>query len=255
MKTEPEVTVSSSRRRRRPFGIGLLSLGLVSLGFGAVAGGAHAWEGSCYDYAPTPGAWTEFRVELPDADLARLTGEGQSFTDGSLTVVLSGATAADESTPLTLTNVGSVDFTANPGVAAVYVRTDVTTDNVYIYDDAVTAGFALSGTDRTTPIEWLTFCYVPGLPSATSTSTSTTTTTTTTTTTMPPTSSTAPELVVEVTTTVPTEVLGEQIERVPPELARTGTNSSRLLFLGTTLMFAGFVMMVADRRTIRRQSN
>jgi hypothetical protein len=53
--------------------------------------------------------------------------------------------------------------------------------------------------------------------------------------------------VIEVTTTVPTAVLGEQLERVAqPQLAFTGANSSRLLLLGALLVFAGLAIMLID---------
>ncbi|MEO8694729.1 MAG: hypothetical protein ABI658_14485 [Acidimicrobiales bacterium] len=249
-----ETTNSNTKRRTSRFGIGLLCLGMTALSLGAFSSGASAWEGSCYDYAPSPGAWSEFRVELANADIAMITGAGQPSNDGVLTVVLSGATAANGEQEFTVDNVGSIDFTASPGVAAVYVRAGVTADKVYLYDHDTTAGTALSSQDGTTPIEWLTFCYAPEtqttttsttttLPTTTSTTTSTTTTTLATTT-----SSTAPQQVIEVSTTVPTAVLGEQIERVPqPALAFTGAHTSRLLFLGVVLMLAGLAITLVDR--------
>ncbi|HUP73454.1 MAG TPA: hypothetical protein VM282_10480 [Acidimicrobiales bacterium] len=50
------------------------------------------------------------------------------------------------------------------------------------------------------------------------------------------------------TTTAPTAVLGEQLERVvQPQLALTGTNSSRLLTLGALLVVAGLAITFVDR--------
>ena len=150
---------------------------------------------------------------------------------------------------------GSIDFTANPGVDAVYVRAGITADKIYLYDEATTADTALRALDGVTPIEWLTFCYATetqdtttSTTSSTSSTTSTTTSTSTTTTTVPPTSSTtAPQQVIEVTTTVPTAVLGQQVERVvQPQLALTGVNSSRLLLLGAILVLAGLAITLAD---------
>lgn len=252
MATETKNTITKHRTSR--FGAGLLCLGMASLTLGAFSSGASAWEGSCYDYAPSPGAWSEFRVELADADIAMITGAGQPYNDGVLTVVLSGATAADDAQELTVTNVGSIDFTATPAVAAVYVRAGVTADKVYLYDDATTAGTALRSEDGITPIEWLTFCYAPQTETTTTSTTSTTTTTSTstTTTTLPTTtSSTAPQQVIEVTTTAPTAVLGETIERVAqPELAFTGAHSTRLLLLGAVLVLAGLAITLVDRLTM-----
>jgi hypothetical protein len=249
-----EANNTVTKRRTSRFGVGLLCLGMASLSLGAFSSGASAWEGSCYDYAPSPGAWSEFRVELADADIAMLTGAGQPYNDGALTVVLSGATAADDEQELTVTNVGSIDFTATPGVAAVYVRAGITADKVYLYDHDTTAGTALRSEDGVTPIEWLTFCYAPQTETTTTSTTSTTTTTSTstTTTTLPTTtSSTAPQQVIEVTTTTaPTAVLGETIERVAqPELAFTGAHSTRLLFLGAVLVLAGLAITLVDRLT------
>src|SRR5207342_241415 len=116
--------------------------------------------------------------ELPDTDIAQIAAGGQTFDDGTLTVVLSGATAADEANPLAVTNVGSIDFTASPGVAAVYLRAGVTADKVYLYDEPTTAGSALSAADGTTPIEWLTFCYAAEVPGTTTSTTTTSTTST-----------------------------------------------------------------------------
>lgn len=59
---------------------------------------------------------------------------------------------------------------------------------------------------------------------------------------------TATQQVIEVTTTAPTAVLGEQLERVvQPQLALTGTNSSRLLTLGALLVVAGLAITFVDR--------
>lgn len=250
-----EAANTTVKHRSSRLGIGLLCLGMASLALGAFSSGASAWEGSCYDYAPSPGAWSEFRVELALADIALITGAGQPYNDGVLTVVLSGATAADDESPLDVTNVGSIDFTATPGVAAVYVRAGVRADKVYLYDEVTTAGTALRAADGTTPIEWLTFCYATQAEATTTTTvpttsstTTTSTTTSTTTTTMATTSSgTAPQQVIEVTTTAPTAVLGEQLERVAqPQLAFTGANSSRLLLLGALLVLAGFALTLVD---------
>ena len=254
------IDIARATLRGRPsrFGFGLLCVGVVSLALGVLSSKTSAWEGSCYDESPTPGAWSEFRIELVDLDIDFLTGSGQPSNNGVLTVVLSGATAADDSAPLTVANIGSIDFTAVPGVAAVYVRAGETADKIYLYREPTTAGTALSSSDGTTPIEWLTFCYATPTPIATtststSTTASTTTTSSTTTTTVPTTtttsSTTAPQQqVVEVTTAVPTAVLGEQVERVvQPQLALSGTNSSRLVVLGALLVLAGFVVTLVDR--------
>jgi hypothetical protein len=55
--------------------------------------------------------------------------------------------------------------------------------------------------------------------------------------------------VIEVTTTTaPTAVLGEQIERVAqPELAFTGAHTSRLIFLGAVLVLAGLAVTLVER--------
>jgi hypothetical protein len=190
-----------------------------------------------------------------------VNGPGQPSNDGVLTVVLSGATAADNSAPLTVDNIGTIDFTADPGVAAAYVRAGETADKIYLYDKATTAGTALSSADGTTPIEWLTFCYAtPTSTTTTATSTSTTiapttttaatsTSTSSSTTTLSTTSTTVLQQVVDVTTTVPTAVLGEQVERlVQPQLALTGANSSRLLVIGTALVLTGGALMLVRSR-------
>ncbi|MEO5840388.1 MAG: hypothetical protein ABIQ73_11850 [Acidimicrobiales bacterium] len=186
------------------------------------------------------------------ADIDMITGAGQPYNDGVLTVVLSGATVADGEQELSITNVGSIDFTANPAIAAVYVRAGVTADNVYLYDHETTGGTALRSADGTTPIEWLTFCYATKGEGTTTTavsttSTSTTTVTSTSTTTVTSTSSTtAPQQVVEVSTTGPTAVLGEQLERVvQPQLAFSGTNSARLLVFGSLFVLAGLAVTLA----------
>ena len=255
-----ESMVGKSRisRYRPRLGVAMLSLGVASLALGAFSGGASAWEGSCYDYAPTPGAWSELRVAMPDTDIAQLSGQGQQFSDGVLAVVLSGATKADDTAPLAVDNVGSLDFSATPGVAAVYVRAGGAADKVYLYDQPTTAGAALHAADATTPVEWVTFCYVPATTEATTSTTSTTTSTTTTTlapsTTLAPTTTAAPQVVVQVTTTAPTEVLGEQLQRAPlPELAFTGRNSTRFLVLGVVLVLAGADVTLADRLVPRRR--
>src|SRR5438045_3210833 len=122
-----------------------MGLGALLSAMGVFASGSAAWQGSCYDNAPTPGAWSEFRVELPGADVSKLAGVGEAFTDGVLEVTLSGAGKADSAAPLTSANVGSIDFTANPGVAAVYVGAGGTADKLYLYHSATTTGTALRG--------------------------------------------------------------------------------------------------------------
>jgi hypothetical protein len=70
--------------------------------------------------------------------------------------------------------------------------------------------------------------------------------------------STVPQQVIEVTTTTaPTAVLGEQVERVAqPQLAFTGAHSTRLLVLGAILVLAGLAIMLVDRFTAQwRQTN
>ena len=52
MATETKNTITKHRTSR--FGVGLLCLGMASLSLGAFSSGASAWEGSCYDYAPSP---------------------------------------------------------------------------------------------------------------------------------------------------------------------------------------------------------
>jgi hypothetical protein len=260
------IDIARAPLRGRPsrIGLGLLCVGVVSLALGVLSRATSAWEGSCYDEMPAAGAWSEFRIELADLDIDFLTGSGQPSNNGALTVVLSGATAADVSAPLTVANVGSIDFTAEPGVAAVYVRAGETADNIYRYDAPATEGTALRSADGTTPIEWLTFCYAtPTATTSTTTTIASTSTTTAPTTTVPTTrttttststtNTTVQQLVVEVTTTVPTAVLGEQVERVvQPQLALTGANSSRLLVFGVVLVLAGCAMMVVRSRRPQR---
>jgi hypothetical protein len=125
---------------------------------------------------------------------------------------------------------------------------------VYLYDQPTTAGTSLHAADATTPVEWVTFCYVPPTTETTTSTTTSTTTTSTTTTTLAPTTTAAPQVIVEVTTTTPTEVLGEQLQRAPlPELAFTGRNSTRFLVLGVVLVLAGAGVTLADRLVPRRR--
>ena len=200
-------------------------------------------------------AW--LRITKADTDAAQIAGAGQSFGDGTLAVVLSGAVAPDDA-PLTTDNIASIDFTAMPGVEAVSVRAGIETDEIVIYREPTTSGTGLRATDGTTPIEWLTFCYAPGTQpttstSTTSTTTSSTSTTSTTTSTLATTTTAAPQ-VIDVTTTAPTAVLGQQIERVTqPELALTGTNSFRLVFLGAVLIIIGLALTVTNHLTARWQ--
>src|SRR5687767_13390079 len=151
---------ANGTKRRSLLAVALLTTGTITLALGVFSSGASAWEGSCYDYAPYPGAWAEFRIQMADTDIAQLAGAGQAFDDGTLQVKLSGATTAGTDA-ITTANIASIDFAAIPGVAAVYVRAGVTTDNIYIYEGPTTGGSDLRAKDDTTPIEWLTFCYAP----------------------------------------------------------------------------------------------
>jgi hypothetical protein len=238
---------TATTSRRSALAKCLLAIGTLTLALSVFSAGASAWEGSCYDYAPHPGAWQEFRIEMAGVDISQVTGGGQTFDDGSLRVVLSGA-AASEGSAVTTANIASIDFTATPGVDAVYVRAGITTDNILIYAEPTTSGADLAATDRTTPIEWLTFCYSPETQPTTTTSTTTSTSTSTTTTTLATTTTTALQSVLDVsTTTAPTQVLGQQIERAQPELALTGARSAPLLVLGVVFIAAGIGIMVVNR--------
>ena len=245
---------------RARLGVGSMVFGSLLLLFGGLAHSASAWQGSCYDYAPSTGAWAQFRVDMHDADIAQLSGGGQSFNDGALTVVMSGATKADSAAPLTVDNIGSLNFVADSPVDAVYAGAGVTADNIYLYSPAVTAANALTAVDTTSPLQWLTFCYTPAPESPSTTSAPTTTVAPTTTiaptTTASETSTTAgPTVENGVVTTVPTQVLGVQLQRPQAELAFTGAHSLRLAMMGAFLLLAGAAWMLADRARVRRRTS
>jgi hypothetical protein len=235
-----------ARSMRRTAAMGLMGLGVACFVPVVAADRASAWVGSCFDYAPEGRPWTEMVVRIDTADLTQLTGAGQSFSDGSLTVTLSGPTPADGALPLSTTNVGSVDFSAIPGVDAAYVRAGAFDDLMYTYypPSPVTSGTGLQSASGTTPIEWVSFCYVPVSSQATTTTTTTT-----------PSTTAAPIVAPEVTRAPPTsaapaQVLG-QVETAPT-LAFTGAGSTTLLVSGVTLLVSGAALLAVSRRTEQR---
>jgi hypothetical protein len=271
----------TKRRMSSRIGMAITTVGVLLLTFGLFTGSAGAWEGSCYDSAPYPGAWTEMRAAIGDADFTMLTGAGQNYTDGKLSVVLSGPAVADISQPLSKTNVGSINFSANLDIEAVYIRAGRVNDVLKLYSPSVLSDTGLHAKVSTAPIDWVTFCYNPqnnptttrgwgtttGSTSSTTSTTTTssttsTTTTTTTTTTLAPTTvagirqAILPESTVGPTTTtaIPTEVLGVQVVR-PQVLAFSGGHEKQWAMTGLAFMFFGVALMLVDRFALKSRGH
>jgi hypothetical protein len=238
----------TKRSMRRSLGPVLGGFGTATVALAFVlawqAPHAAAWEGSCFDSAPTDRSWTELVVPIRSSDIDALRGVGQTFSDGSLSVTITNPIPADASAALTADNVGAVDFSATPGVDAVYVRAGAFDDRLYQYypPAPVQAGQGLTSLATTVPIDWLSFCYVPSEVAATTTTTTTAPAPTTTVTVAP-----AAEVVAPVTSTVAPTVLAQT--ETAPTLAFTGRSSEPLLFLGAALIASGAVVEALARRT------
>jgi hypothetical protein len=240
---------------KRRFGLALMGLGVALFVPGVLAGHASAWDGSCFDYAPQGQPWTEFQIQASSIDTTLVNGPGQSFSDGALQVTFKNAVAANAQ-PLGSANIGSLDFTANIGVDATYVRaTDVTADQITQYAPEAVAG-KVSSKNAATPIGHITFCYdVETAPTTTTTSTTTTAArSSTTTTTAAPATTAAP------TTTVPgsvqptVEVLAEtEVQGTAPEIAFSGAESRSLTVAGATLLVAGLLLVSVERAGLLRR--
>lgn len=238
----------------------MMAIGALCLLPAVLSSPASAWEGSCYDWAKPGQQWTEFKIEMSSTDAAKLAGAGQSFTDNTLSVTLSGAQPADVSKPVSTANVGSVTFKSSQPVDAVYVRAGIQNDRVYLfqppYPKADTG--VLTSQNGSTPIEHVTFCYEKP-PVSTTTSTTTTavapSSTKAPTTTIAATTTTKVEVApaVESTTTVPTEVLGAEVtapvqaQAVQGQLAFTGTRAFPLVLVGGSLLVLGLLLVLVER--------
>jgi hypothetical protein len=221
--------------------------------------GAHhasAWEGSCFDYASPDRPWTELVVDVGGADVASLAASGLTVSDGTVSITVSNPQPADVALPVGPGNIGSLDFTASPGVDAVYVRASGFDDQFYRYHPPApaTSGTGLRSTSGTTSIDWLSFCYAESQPAETTT---TTTTTTAAPPVSPPTSvAVAPEVTTAPTappTTAPSVAVLPQVETAP-ELAFTGRDSRGPVAVGLAFVASGLAMIVFSRRTARRST-
>jgi hypothetical protein len=243
------------QRRTRVTGLALIGLGAAAAASAFVSSPAAAWEGSCFDFASPDRPWTELRVDMGDTNPVEIAGAGQSFSDGTLTVTISGAQALAGTGPLTTGNVGSVAFSASPGVDAAYVRAGGYDDQMYLYHppSPATSGTGLRSTSGTTAIDWLALCYSPTTP-VQETTTTTTTTTAAPTTAAPTTTAAAvlPEVVTAPPTTPAPQVLAEV--QTAPELAFTGSSSRGVVFVGSLLVSAGLALLAGERIVARRSA-
>ena len=227
----------------RKFGIGILSVGVALVGAGVFAGGATA--GTAEGQLPKCDS-ASLVVPWDNVDLAEFSdSNGQTFSDGTLTVVISNPKPIPGQ-ELSLLTVAQLDFTSNHAVDGVIMRLwEQPADYTYTlvqYNPAATSGTLVSpaGSHPTlgqAPIKGLEFCYPKPLA---------------TTTTVAATSTAAPTTVAPTTTAVAVEVLPEVVT-APEQLAFTGSNSSPLVMIGALLMAFGLALVGIDRYGVVRR--
>jgi hypothetical protein len=234
----------------RKIGIGVMSVGLALVGAGVLAGGVSAQEQTPIDEHPTCEA-DSLVVAWANVDLADLSDEsGQTFSDGSVSVVLSNP----EPIPgheLSLLTVASLDFSASRVVDGVIMQLweqPAQYDYTLVpYDPAVSSGSLVSPEGShpdlgQAPIKGLAFCYEKPLVTTTTVAATSTAAPTTT---VAATSTAAPTTVAP-TTTIGVEVLPEVIT-APEEIAFTGSSSGPLVTFGAVLVLLGFALVAFDR--------
>jgi len=102
---------------------------------------------TCASFAPTGSTWSELRLQ--DARLA----DG-SYSDGTLTVTISGFAQSTSGTP------GSFDWSSNVGVDAVFVKAGNDKHNLYRYEPEATSGEDLGPqAGKGNGISHISFCY------------------------------------------------------------------------------------------------
>ncbi|HEU0235178.1 MAG TPA: hypothetical protein VFR14_01925 [Candidatus Limnocylindrales bacterium] len=102
---------------------------------------------TCASFAPTGSTWSEFRLQ--DARLADGT-----YSDGTLTVTISGFAQSGSGTP------GSFDWSSNVGVDAVFVKAGSDKHNLYRYAPEATSGEDLGPqAGKGNGISHISFCY------------------------------------------------------------------------------------------------
>jgi hypothetical protein len=239
----------------RKIGIAVMSVGIALLGAGVFAAGASAQEQTPIDEHPTC-ASSSLVVAWADVNLADLSdASGQTFSDGTLSVVLSNPEAIPGQ-DLSLLTVAALDFSANRVVEGVIMQLweqPAEYDYTLVpFDPAVTSGSLVSpeGSHPTlgqAPIKGLAFCYEKPIVTTTTvaaTSTAAPTTTIAATTAAPTTA--AP------VTTIGVEVLPEVIT-APEEIAFTGSDSGPLVTVGALLLLLGLAMVGIDHFGVSRR--
>lgn len=109
---------------------------------------------TCASFAPTGSTWSEFRLQ--DTQLADGT-----WSDGTLTVAISGFTESASGTP------GSFDWSSNVGVDAVFVKAGSDKHSLYRYEPEATSGEDLGPqAGKGNGVSHISFCYDADLPPA-----------------------------------------------------------------------------------------
>ena len=107
---------------------------------------------TCASFAPIGTTWSELRLQ--EARLADST-----YTDGTLTVTISGFTQSASGTS------GSFDWSSNIGVDAVFVKAGSDKHHLYRYEPEATSGADLSPqAGKGNGISHISFCYDVDLP-------------------------------------------------------------------------------------------
>jgi LPXTG-motif cell wall-anchored protein len=212
---------------------------------------------TCGDFAEEFGGgqmWLEVKLDPASPGVEEINVEGF----GTITVTV------DENTKV-------VDWEADFGIDAVFLKAGAAGSHLYVYAPTAEAAEETSDMGLTTPgegemnqISHISFCYDEDQPPPTTDTTAPTTETTapttettapTTETTAPTTETTAPTTETTAPTTETTEAPTETTEEAPPteELPRTGSSSGPMVALGAGLLAVG-AGLVGATRLMRRMA-